>query len=98
MEVGCGIFSVFGKKRLKADTHFCNVTKIFWFVSILGNIILHEQNGFFVVKTNTVVYCYDHLMISVIVLIETVFIVFNHANNKKVLLKFFRREGEMFEF
>ena len=32
-------------------------------------------------------------MISAIVLIATVFIVFNHAKNKTITLKFFRREG-----
>ena len=44
-------------------------------------------------KINTAVYLYDHLMISAIVLIATVFILFNHAKNKKIMLKFFRRKG-----
>ena len=55
--------------------------------------IFAEQNKFIASKTNIAVYWYDHLMISAIVLIARVFIVFNHAKNKKNTLKFFRREG-----
>ena len=46
-----------------------------------GNI--ERIDEFFVGKTNTAVYLYNDLMISEIVLIATVFIVFNHAKNKK---------------
>ena len=41
------------------------------------------MDEFFVGKTNTAVYLYNHLMISKIVLIGKVFIVFNHTKNKK---------------
>ena len=52
---------------------------------------------FLVDKNNTALYFYDHFMVSAIVLIATVFMLFNHASNKTITLKFFRREGETVE-
>ena len=47
------------------------------------------------IKTNTAVYIYDHL---ISVLIAAAFIVFDHAKNKKIHKNVSERKGEMFEF
>ena len=43
--------------------------------------IVQKQHEFIVGKTNPAIFLYDHLMISAIALIGTVFIVFNHVRN-----------------
>ena len=44
-------------------------------------------------KSNTALYFYYHLMISVMVLIITVFILFNHAISKNYVKNFSEGEG-----
>ena len=45
-------------------------------------------------KTNTAVYLYDCLMIIAIVLTAAVFMVFNHAKNKKIRKYFSEGKGK----
>ena len=48
---------------------------------------------------NTAAYFYDNLMNSIVLMVGIVLKVFNHANNNKIMLIFFRKEGrEIFGF
>ena len=42
---------------------------------------------------NTAAYFYDNLMNSIVLMVGIVLKVFNHANNNKIMLIFFRKEG-----
>ena len=101
-EIRCSIFSVCLKRKdWKVYTRFYDIIIFFWFVGIFVHhlyIQIFKKLEKYFKDKNSSVYLYDHLIIIAIVLTTTVFMVFNHAKNKKIRWNFSDGKGKCSSF